>query len=593
MKLRILGALGRIPGSCSLLNHRDRYYLVDCGSAQTGDTVELNEGSAFPFKAGGIRAVFLTHAHFDHCGLLPVLVKEGFRGKVYCTRATADLTRHALMDVAKLGTGSFSVSDVENLKFVCPDENSRFQFGAFFPVDRDLTCAFIRTSHVLGAVSFEFQCSDWKNASQNQRDTIVFSGDIGCNTDANPYQALLNGRQYPSTHAKFIVCESTYGDRDREPAHMDFWARMEAWKNLLAKAAALGPGATIVVPCFALQRVQEVIIDLHYVLEILLTSDERCAWMQHNNLKGGEIANILVDSPLAAKYGAVFARELKRVRSNGKPFYVNSAMQSRLQPAGMDVDATIASLLCPKNGRTKGRNYSLSYCAQDASPKAAVQIIIAASGMCNGGRVTEHLKRLLVSPKTVVALTGYQSAGTPGAELMRRANEPSATMDASFWGLSQKQVKASMVTLSAYYSGHADKNGLLDYIMRKNSSHDYQSVERVFLIHGENHVRAALKKSIMTRAAEMRLGDRVVEGVELPEQFSGWFDLLKNDWVTECHPNVDRMDMENAALKAELRRRDEQINSLSISFEQRQFVGFLSNKIVAIDEAWQGVHCAS
>src|SRR6185369_10143641 len=237
MKIRFLGALGRVTGSCSLLNHRDRYYLVDCGSAQTGNTVELNEGSAFPFKPRGIRAVFLTHAHFDHSGLLPVLVRERFNGRICCTRATADLTYLSLMDVAALGTGGFSASDVSKLKFVCPDEDPRFQFGRFFPVDRDLTCAFIRTSHVLGSVGFEFQFSDWKETTPGQRKTIVFSGDIGCNTDENPYQSLLNGRQYPSTHAKYVVCESTYGDRDRDRAHVDFWARLRALKNLLAKAA--------------------------------------------------------------------------------------------------------------------------------------------------------------------------------------------------------------------------------------------------------------------------------------------------------------------------------------------------------------------
>src|SRR5258708_8583957 len=105
MKIRFIGALGSVTGSCTLLNHRTRYYLVDCGAVQDGETACRSDGSAFPFKPDGIRGVFLTHAHFDHCGLLPLLVKEGFLGKIYCTRATADLTRHALTDAAAFGTG--------------------------------------------------------------------------------------------------------------------------------------------------------------------------------------------------------------------------------------------------------------------------------------------------------------------------------------------------------------------------------------------------------------------------------------------------------------------------------------------------------
>jgi metallo-beta-lactamase family protein len=576
MKIRFLGALGRVTGSCSLVNHRDRYYLVDCGSAQTDESVGLAEGSVFPFKAAGIHAVFLTHAHFDHCGLLPVLVREGFHGKIYCTRATADLARLALMDVATLGTGGFSSSDVLKLRFVCPDQNARFQFGAFFPVDRDLTCAFIRTSHVLGSVGFEFQFSDWKETSPGQRKTIVFSGDIGCNTDENPYQTLLNGRQYPSTHAEYIVCESTYGDRERDRAHMDYWARLGTLKRLLARTASFGPGATIIFPSFTLQRAQELIVDLHCVLEILLPDDERREWIRGHGSQVSLVAEVLVDSPLAAKYGPVFVRELNRTRSNGKPFYVNTALRSRLQASIAGVDTTIVRLLCPENGTSEGRNYSLRYGSRGSSAKAAIRIVIAGAGMCNGGRVTEHLKRLLGSPKTMVALTGYQSAGTPGAELMRRTTDPSGKVDASFWGLSSSEVHADVVTLAPYYSGHADKSGLIDFIMRKNSHHPYQNVKRLFLIHGENRARVALKTSIMTRTGRQNPNDRVVEEVELPEQFSGWFDLIENDWVVEYHSTVDRADMENAALKVELKRRDEEIAELlkeqrkNLSDQERQ-----------------------
>jgi len=554
MKIRFVGALGSVTGSCSLLNHRQRYYLVDCGAVQNGATAGSVNGSAFPFKPGGIDGVFLTHAHLDHCGLLPVLAKEGFRGRIYCTQATADLTLHALLDVAALGIGGFSSAEVERLEFVCPDRHERFQFGTFFPVDRDLTCAFIRTSHVLGSVGFEFQFADWKAASPHERKTVVFSGDIGCNTDENPYQSLLNGRQYPSTYAEYIVCESTYGEREREAVYMNYWRRLGALKRLLGEAIQLGPGATVVFPCFTLQRMQALAVDLHCVLDLQITDGECRDWLRMHGSRAGRVAAVLMDSPLAMKYGSVFARELGRLRRNGKPFYRNTALPGRLQAGEWELGGVLARLMCPQSGGVRGRNYSLAYCEEVATADAALRVVVAGAGMCNGGRVTDHLRKLLPLPRTVVALTGYQAAGTPGAELMRRAIDPAAEIDGSAWELNSGRVRAKVVDLSAFYSGHADRNGLLDFLLRKNTQHPYHDVKRVFLVHGENAARASLKRAIVARAEEKRSGDRLLAAVELPEQFSGWFDLLKNDWVYETHPRVDRVEERVAVMQWKLKQ---------------------------------------
>lgn len=554
MKIRFVGALGSVTGSCSLLNHGQRYYLVDCGFVQNGSSASAANDSAFGFRPAGIDGVFLTHAHLDHCGLLPRLVKEGFRGKVYCTQATAELARLALLDVAALGVGGVSAADIKRLVFVCPDRHEHFQFGTFFPVDRDLTCAFIRTSHVLGAVGFEFQFADWNAASPDQRKTIVFSGDIGCNTDENPYQALLNGRQYPSTYAEYVVSESTYGERERDPKFMDYQGRLLALEHLLGDAARLGPGATVVFPCFTLQRMQELLVDLHCVLDLQLTEESRHDWLKMHGRDIAQVAGILVDSPLAMKYGAIFARELSRVRRNGKPFYRNPALPGRLGAVDDEADFVLARLLCARSGGVTGRNYSLLYCEEAAVDDAALRIVVAGAGMCNGGRVSEHLKKLLPSPRTVVALTGYQAAGTPGAELMRRAIDPAGEIDGSAWGLPAGGVQARIVDFSGFYSGHADMNGLLDFILRKNSEHPYHEVKRVFLVHGEDAARSSLKRAIRARAGEKRPGDRSVVAVELPELCSGWFDLLKNNWSYEHHPKVDLVEQQVAVIQWKLRQ---------------------------------------
>jgi hypothetical protein len=137
---------------------------------------------------------------------------------------------------------------------------------------------------------------------------------------------------------------------------------------------------------------------------------------------------------------------------------------------------------------------------------------------------------------------------------MRRVSDPAAEIDGSTWGLSGDRVKARMADLSAFYSGHADKNGLLDFMLRKNSQHPYYEVKRVFLVHGENAARASLKLAILARAGDKRPGDRSVRAVELPEPCSGWFDLLKNDWSYEPHPKVDRIEQQMAVMQWKLRQ---------------------------------------
>ena len=243
MKIRFIGAIGTVTGSCTLLTHRRRYHLVDCGTVQGTDATNGTDGT-LPFKAGGINGVFLTHAHLDHCGMLPQLVKQGFRGNIYCTRATADLTKLALNDAASLPTSQFSINDVDRLRFVCLDDRHEFQFGKSIGIEPNFSVALIRTSHILGSVGFEFQFAGSRDGAAASRKTIVFSGDIGCNVDGNCYQSLLNSRHYPSTHAEYLVCESTYGGRDRDSRFTDYEERMQSLKQTVLKSTSRGPGAT-------------------------------------------------------------------------------------------------------------------------------------------------------------------------------------------------------------------------------------------------------------------------------------------------------------------------------------------------------------
>lgn len=548
MKLRFIGALGSVAGSCTLVNYNDHYYLVDCGISQGCEQSAAQETSSFDFKPTGITAVFLTHAHMDHCGMLPQLIREGFRGKIYCTRATADLTVHALRDAASLDGSAFSERDVERLEFVCPDDEAQFRFGAFVPLGANLTFSFIRTSHVLGSVAVEFQYAGGVN-DPDRRSTIVFSGDLGSNTDGNCYQALLNARQYPSTYAQYVVCESTYGGRVRDSQYMNFDCRINALKQVILRAAKHVGTPTVIFPCFTLQRVQELITDLHHLFDVHMQSEELSSVVSDTKRP-----QILVDSPLAVKYGAVYARELSRVRGNGKSYYLNPNFSNRSSTDELPCGELIKQLLGSDSPYQRFKNFNLLKSPAVFNGVGGLRIVIAGAGMCNGGRVMNHLKRLLVESSTTVVISGYQSPRTPGSELMNRVENPSAELDGSAWGLANSEIRAEVVNLSPYYSGHADQQGLLDFLFAKNSHHDYRTIRRVFLVHGDNDARRSLKKAISMRSTCGSGRDRKIEQIDLPERTQQWFDLLQDKWVNECHSKVDDQSL---ALNTLMRRVEE------------------------------------
>lgn len=306
MKIRFIGAAdNHVTGSCTHFSfeRKNVQFLVDCGLYQGEAHASLKNESAFPFDPADIKFVLLTHAHIDHCGLIPKLYRDGFKGSVFCTTATAEFTRLSLIDGLNFSDGLYSESDVKKIKFSCVDQRPDFGLSRHIPIDEDLFAAFTRSAHILGAVSINLS---WQR-DDGSRGSIVMSGDLGNNTKDNPYQPLLAGRQEPFGTPDYMVVESTYGNRIRDTDYSNYDHRLSALSSLV-KEAALNR-KKILIPAFSLQRTQEILFDLICIFRssnsIGLPSEkqilplrviEECItqgwWPEHVNARIGQALNL-------------------------------------------------------------------------------------------------------------------------------------------------------------------------------------------------------------------------------------------------------------------------------------------------------------
>lgn len=260
MLVKFLGAIERVTGSCSWLKKGEVQFLVDCGMIQGEAHDQFENNKEFPFVASELKFIFLTHSHLDHCGLIPRLYKEGFIGRVYCTAATAKLSREIMLDAAKIDA-PYEKRDVEQVKFSIIEEREDFKWGRLIPIDNDLFFNVFRSAHILGAVSIGIS---W---GKEHGKSILFTGDIGNNTKSNPYQPLLKSRQSPDRKFKYIVCESTYGSRERDPSESSFENRINYLEQEVINAIHKKKG-NLLIPTFSMHRTQELIFDLYYILKV-------------------------------------------------------------------------------------------------------------------------------------------------------------------------------------------------------------------------------------------------------------------------------------------------------------------------------------
>lgn len=494
------GAAGTVTGSCLLVEAGGARFLVDCGLFQGPKTVKELNWRPFPFDPRAIDAMVLTHAHIDHAGLIPRLVKHGFRGPVHATPASIDLCRFMLPD-----SGSIQESEVERLNRrnrargrdvvepIYTEQDARAALARFRPLDYcrwlDLpggTRARLWTAgHLLGSASVELVLPGGA--------TLLVSGDIG--PGAKPFVEDPDAPRDPD----WLVLESTYGDRERDdppPAGRRAMLRAEV-------EAALKAGGNLLIPAFAVERTQELLHDLDLLME------------------RGELpaVPVVIDSPLAAEATRIFRAHLKELPEDSEP------ARSFLSGPNIRVTASVEE-------------------SKALNRVAGGMIVISASGMADAGRIRHHLLNNLWRADATVLFVGYQAPGTLGRLLVDGATEVSI--------MGQEVAVRARIRRMEAYSGHADRQGLLDWVTARGS------VRRgVFLVHGEPEPREALAGALRERGL----------AVELPEMDASYTLPARGKprargAVARLTPEAAHAPFdwhnERAALLIELRRRVEQ-----------------------------------
>jgi metallo-beta-lactamase family protein len=431
MDLRFLGAARTVTGSCYLLSIPGCTALVDCGFVQGASDARDRNREPFAFDPKGIDFLFLTHAHLDHSGLIPRLAKEGFRGRIITTAATADLLGPMLQDSAKiqeddaermsrraLRKGGEPVDPIytsEDVEAVLPLID-RTTYGQVRDTGRGFRARFIDAGHILGSGSLEL----WFPSKGGEK-KLVFSGDIG--KKGNP---IINDPTL-ATEADYVVMESTYGDRLHKNADDTASELAEAVTTTFQK------GGNIVIPAFAIGRTQDIL----YLLNRLV--------------RAGRLPKLTVyiDSPLAEKatkiylgHPELFDEEAKRLIAGGG---IGDAIAVRFTHSAEE-----------------------SMAINKIKSKA---VIIAGSGMCEGGRVRHHLKHNLWRPECSIVFVGFQAKGTLGRKIVDGAKM------VDIWG-EEIAVRARIWTIGGF-SAHGDQRELLAWLSA------FKSRPTVFVTHGE------------------------------------------------------------------------------------------------------------
>jgi len=480
MKLTCIGATHEVTGSCHLLEACGKNILIDCGMEQGPD---LYENQEIPVSAGEIDYVLLTHAHIDHSGKLPLLCKQGFSGDIVTTFATSDLCAIMLRDSAHIQEfeaewrnrkAKRSGEEEYEPLYTMADAEAAVKLLAPIDYNQKITLCdgievrFNDMGHLLGSASIEVWITEGEVSKK-----IVFSGDVG-----NTNQPIIKDPQKVKD-ADYVVIESTYGDRTHGTERPDY---VKEFARILRETFA--KGGNVVIPSFAVGRTQEI---LYFIREI----------KEENLVPEYPEFEVYVDSPLAIEATQVFNK-------NVKACFDEDAMKL--------VEQGINPLVFP--------GLKLSVTSEDSrainfDPKS--KVIISASGMCEAGRIRHHLKHNLWRPECTICFVGYQAVGTLGRKLIEGAE------CVKLFG-ENITVNAHIETMKGI-SGHADMNGLLDWLKGFE-----EKPERVIVVHGEDQVTDSFAQLVEDTigcpafapysggCVDLATGEILTEGVKIPKK---------------------------------------------------------------------------
>lgn len=450
------GGASGVTGSCHELHcTATESLLVDCGLFQGEDY----HSPEIEFAVDGIRALIVTHVHLDHVGRIPYLIAAGFSGPIFCSHASAVLLPAVLEDAMKVGVTRNERLLSEALRRI-KAQIVACDYGDWVSVDavtgRRVEIKLQQAGHILGSAYVQIKLA---KSTDQSRQWVVFSGDLGA-----PYTPLLTAPRSPYS-ADVVVLESTYGDR----LHQQRRQRRQQLRQIIERC--FENRGVILIPAFSIGRTQELL----YELEDLIHR------FRHENVASNmswEDLEIIVDSPLAADFTEMY-RTLR-------PYWDKEA-RSRLRrgrhPLSFDQITTI-------DGH-QDHLQTVRYLAKKARPC----IVIAASGMCSGGRIVNYLKALLGDERTDVVFVGYQAQGTPGRDIQTYGPEGGyVVLDGQRY-----DVRAGVYTLNGY-SAHADQTNLMNFVGRM-----HRPPQRIILVHGELDSRIILREKLKQHYPEMKI----------------------------------------------------------------------------------------
>jgi len=451
LKIKFLGATGTVTGSNYYIESNGYKFLVDCGQFQGSAHESKMNFTPFNFEPSEIDFVLLTHSHIDHSGRIPKLIKDGFRGKILCTRPTTDITTVLLKDSAKIHELDCEAENrkreragLDRIEPLYTLEDAELAICYLYPVDYNKTIilndsinvVYKEAGHLLGSSFVQVEITEG-----NETKNIVFSGDLG--TGKNE---MLKPLEYPED-ADYIVMESTYGTRVHE--HLEL--RYEKLLSVIIET--IDNGGTVLIPSFAAGRTQEII----YGVKHLITDES----MKDRFSK----IQFYADSPLAINITDIYIKNKD---------YLSEELQRLFNADTNPIDFPNLKFVNDMNDSI-GLNHN-------PNPK----VIISASGMCDAGRIKHHLKHYLWRPETTIIFIGYQAEESIG----RQIQEGHEHVDLFNENI---KINAKVVTLAGF-SGHADMNTLRDWLSKlKNPP------KKVFITHGEEASRTNLKKLIVDK----------------------------------------------------------------------------------------------